>query len=276
MTSTIRVALGDRSYDIRIAAGLLDQAGSLLRPVLTIPRVYVVTDENVEKWHLDQLTSSLDGAGIENHGVVMPAGEHTKGFPHLESLIDGMLEAGCARDTTVIAFGGGVIGDLAGFAAGIFMRGIPFVQIPTTLLAQVDSSVGGKTAINTRQGKNLVGCFYQPRLVLADLNVLDTLPLRELRSGYGEIVKYGLIDDPAFFDWLDDHAADVMNGDVAARQYCGIDQLRGQGSYRRCPMNGKPDKGLCSIWDIPLLMLWRPKLALASVYIMERRYPSVR
>jgi 3-dehydroquinate synthase len=203
MTATVTVPLGDRAYDILIGPGLLADAGALMRPLLPSARVFVVTDETLEGLHLEALKDALDDAGLENHGVVLPSGEQTKSFAHLESLLQAMLEAGCERGTTVVAFGGGVIGDLAGFAASILMRGVPFVQIPTTLLSQVDSSVGGKTAINTPQGKNLVGTFYQPRLVLADTTLLGTLPVRELKAGYAEVVKYGLIDDPAFFDWLE-------------------------------------------------------------------------
>ncbi len=203
MTSVLSVALGERSYDIHVGAGLLAKAGALIRPLLSTPRVFVVTDETVAALHLEALKDALDGAGIENHGVVLPPGEQTKDFAHLESLLDAMLEARCERGTTIVAFGGGVIGDLTGFAASILLRGVPFIQIPTTLLSQVDSSVGGKTGINTRQGKNLVGSFYQPRLVLADIDVLSTLAPRDLRSGYAEVVKYGLIDDPDFFAWLE-------------------------------------------------------------------------
>jgi 3-dehydroquinate synthase len=210
--ATIPVALGERSYDILVGAGLLDQAGVRLLPHLNSSKVFVVTDDTLEGLHLDRLKDSLDDAGIENHGVVLPAGEQTKSFAHLESLLDAMLEARCERGTTIVAFGGGVIGDLTGFAASILLRGVPFVQIPTTLLSQVDSSVGGKTAINTRQGKNLIGSFYQPRLVLADISLLSTLPAREVKAGYAEVVKYGLIDEPAFFDWLEMNAAAVLAG----------------------------------------------------------------
>lgn len=218
MISTVGVALGDRSYDIHVGPGLLAQAGRLIRPLLKIPQVFVVTDDNLEPLHLPTLVAALEEAGIENHGVVLPAGEQTKDFPHLEGLLDAMLEARCERDTTIIAFGGGVIGDLTGFAASILLRGVPFIQIPTTLLSQVDSSVGGKTGINTRQGKNLVGSFYQPRAVLADIDVLATLPEREVKAGYAEVVKYGLIDDPAFFDWLEANGAALLAGDADARR----------------------------------------------------------
>ncbi len=225
-TAAITVALGERSYDIHVGSGLLAEAGRIIRPLLPSPRVFVVTDEHLEALHLEALKDSLDRAGLENHGVVLPAGEQTKSFLHLESLLDAMLEARCERGTTIVAFGGGVIGDLTGFAASILLRGVPFVQIPTTLLSQVDSSVGGKTGINTRQGKNLLGSFYQPRAVLADIALLASLPPRELKAGYGEVVKYGLIDDPAFFAWLEDHGAAVVAADGAAGRQAVLTSCR--------------------------------------------------
>ncbi|HIJ63447.1 MAG TPA: 3-dehydroquinate synthase [Rhodospirillaceae bacterium] len=219
MISAIRVLLGDRSYDIHVGQGLLAQAGTLMRPVLSSGSVFVVTDENVEPLHLAKLKDSLDAAGLDHHGVVLPAGEQTKSFAHLEALLDTMLDAGCERHTAVIAFGGGVVGDLAGLAASLLLRGVPLVQIPTTLLSQVDSSVGGKTGINTTQGKNLVGSFYQPRIVLADTDLLETLSPRELRSGYAEVVKYGLIDDPGFFLWLESHGKSLLAGNGRKRKH---------------------------------------------------------
>lgn len=217
--SSISVSLGARSYDIHAGPGLLEQAGPLIRPLLDAPRLFVVTDENVAARHLDRLKDGLEAAGIENHGVVLPAGEGTKDFLHLESLLAAMLEAGCERATTIVAFGGGVIGDLTGFAASILLRGVPFIQIPTTLLSQVDSSVGGKTGINMPQGKNLVGSFYQPRLVLADIDVLETLSRRELVSGYAEVIKYGLLGDADFFTWLESgNGQALFDGDKAVRQ----------------------------------------------------------
>ena len=218
MTEIVHVALAERSYDIHVGPGLLARAGELIKPRLPSPRTFIVTDENLERLHLDQLRHSLAAAGIETHCVVLPAGEQTKSIGHLEALLHDMLEARCERSTTIIALGGGVIGDLTGFAAAILLRGVPFIQIPTTLLAQIDSSVGGKTGVNTRQGKNLVGSFHQPRLVIADIDLLATLPSRELRSGYAEMVKYGLIDDADFFAWLETRGgAAVLAGDSAAR-----------------------------------------------------------
>jgi 3-dehydroquinate synthase len=210
MTASLRVPLGERSYDILIGPGLIGQAGSLMKPVLERPRVFVVTDSNVAPLYLAALEASLDAAGIAHASHVLPAGEATKDFAHLEELLDVLLGAKAERSTTLVALGGGVIGDLVGFAAAILLRGVPFLQIPTTLLSQVDSSVGGKTGINTKRGKNLVGAFYQPRLVLADTGALSTLPLRELQAGYAEVVKYGLIDDLPFFEWLEKNHQDVF------------------------------------------------------------------
>jgi 3-dehydroquinate synthase len=214
----LRVELGARSYDILIGRGLLANAGQHLKPVLKQPRVVVLTDRTVAELHLPSLTRALGGAGIESHPIVLPPGEQTKSFEQLEEVIDQLLAARIERGSTLVALGGGVIGDLAGFAAAIVLRGIDFVQVPTTLLAQVDSSVGGKTGIDTRWGKNLVGSFHQPRLVLADIDALATLPRRQLLAGYAEVVKYGLINDARFFAWLEDHGMGLIDGNEAARQ----------------------------------------------------------
>jgi 3-dehydroquinate synthase len=216
-TVTVRVDLGERSYDILIGENLLDNAGAVITEILRQPRVIVITDSNVASLHLPALETSLSKAGIETHSIILPAGEQTKDFAHLAGLLDQCLDARIARDTTLIALGGGVIGDITGFAAAIALRGIDFIQIPTTLLAQVDSSVGGKTGINTKHGKNLVGAFHQPALVLADVATLDTLPEREIRAGYGEVVKYGLINDAPFFNWLEKNGPALCNGEHAAR-----------------------------------------------------------
>ncbi|MGO8868479.1 MAG: 3-dehydroquinate synthase [Alphaproteobacteria bacterium] len=213
---TIRVALGERSYDILVAERLIEEAGGLLAPVLARPRVVVVTDEHVAALHLDRLAASLDRAQVFHDEIVLPPGEATKDWAHLEAVLDRLLEGPIERTTTLVALGGGVVGDLTGFAASIVLRGIAYVQIPTTLLAQVDSAVGGKTAINTRHGKNLVGSFYQPRLVLADVGALATLPERELRAGYAEVAKYGLINDAEFFAWLEKHGKALAAGDAEA------------------------------------------------------------
>lgn len=216
---TVTVDLGDRAYPIQIGPGLLDRAGALIRPVMRSERVLIVSDDQVAPLYLERLERSLAEAGAQPLHTVMPAGEPSKDFPHLEALLDAMLAARAERGTLVVALGGGVVGDLTGFAAAILLRGVDFVQIPTTLLAQVDSSVGGKTGINTRHGKNLIGAFHQPRLVLADTSLLDSLPRRQVLAGYAEIVKYGVIDDPAFFSWLEEHGPALVAGDEAARRY---------------------------------------------------------
>ena len=200
----------NRSYDIHIGSGLLESCASLISPLLKRDFVAIVTDENVAKSHLEGLTQTLDRAEITHVTKIMPPGEASKSFTGLETLMQWLLDNKVERQDMVIALGGGVIGDLTGFAAATLRRGVRFTQIPTTLLAQVDSSVGGKTGINVPQGKNLVGAFHQPSLVLADLDVLQTLPDREFRSGYAEIVKYAAICDRPFFDWLDDNL-DALN-----------------------------------------------------------------
>ncbi|MCR6629328.1 MAG: 3-dehydroquinate synthase [Magnetospirillum sp.] len=218
-TETLNVALGDRSYDIHIGPGLIDRVGKLMAPVMRGKRAFVVTDDSVAPLFLDRVLASLDKAGITHLNTVLPHGEATKDFSHLEALVDAMLEARCERSTMVVALGGGVVGDLTGFAAAILQRGLDFVQVPTTLLAQVDSSVGGKTGINTRHGKNLVGAFHQPRLVLADTQALTSLPRRQVLAGYAEVVKYGCIDEPEFFDWLEENGFHVIVGEEKARRH---------------------------------------------------------
>ncbi|WP_246671086.1 MULTISPECIES: 3-dehydroquinate synthase [unclassified Mesorhizobium] len=208
----VEVGLGERAYDILIGPGLLSRAGAEMSRRLPGRRAAVVTDENVAAAHLHTLKAGLLESGIEPAVITLPPGEKTKSFAHLEAVVDGVLAAKLERGDVVIALGGGVIGDLAGFAAGIVRRGMNFVQIPTSLLAQVDSSVGGKTGINSARGKNLVGVFHQPKLVLADTGVLDTLPIREFRAGYAELAKYGLIDRPEFFAWLEKNWARVFAG----------------------------------------------------------------
>ncbi len=199
----IDVGLGERAYPVLIGPGLLAQAGELILPLLKRPRTAVVTDETVAAAHGRTLLDSLAAAGVKAQTIVLPAGEETKSFAHLAELSGRLLDLKLDRGDLIVAFGGGVVGDLAGFAAAIYKRGIDFIQIPTTLLAQVDSSVGGKTAIDTPQGKNLIGAFHQPRLVLADLDVLATLPERQMRAGYAEVLKYGLLGDFSFFEWLE-------------------------------------------------------------------------
>jgi len=201
----------NRSYDIHIGSGLLEFCASLISPLLKRDFVAIVTDENVAKTHLEGLTQTLDGAGITHVTKIMPPGETSKSFAGLETLMHWLLDNKVERQDMIIALGGGVIGDLTGFAAATLRRGVRFTQIPTTLLSQVDSSVGGKTGINVPQGKNLVGAFHQPSLVLADLDVLQTLPDREFRAGYAEIVKYAAICDRPFFDWLEDNLEALNN-----------------------------------------------------------------
>ena len=212
----VPVDLGERSYDILTGAGLLAHAGELITPLLPAKRTVIVTDQTVHDLHGSALSHSLTRAGISYSFIIRPPGEAQKSFETLQHVLDGFFKAGLTRRDVVIAFGGGVIGDLTGFAASIFKRGCDFIQIPTTLLAQVDSSVGGKTAINNSFGKNLVGAFHQPKLVLADIDVLRTLPPRELKAGYAEIVKYGLLGDAAFFGWLERNGEKVLDLDTDA------------------------------------------------------------
>jgi 3-dehydroquinate synthase len=217
MTATVTVPLGARAYDIRIGAGLLARAGAEIAPLLRRPRVAVLTETRVAALHLPALRAGLAEAGIAAAVLELPPGEATKGWRELERAVEWLIAERMARDDLVVAFGGGVIGDLAGFAAAILRRGVGFVQIPTTLLAQVDSSVGGKTGINSSQGKNLVGAFHQPRLVLADTALLDTLPVRDFLAGYAEVAKYGLLGDAGFFAWLEANGPALRAGDPEAR-----------------------------------------------------------
>jgi len=216
---TLRVELGERSYDIIVGANLIADAANWVAPVLARPRVIIITDENVAPHYLAPLTKSLQAARIQCDAITLPAGEQSKSFAQFEKLCEQILELKVERSTTLIALGGGVIGDLVGYAAASILRGMPFVQVPTTLLSQVDSSVGGKTGINTRHGKNLVGAFYQPKLVLADTAALNTLDRRQLLAGYAEVVKYGLIDSPDFFEWLELNAKDIIDGNMEKRRH---------------------------------------------------------
>lgn len=217
--AVIPVAIAGAPYDVRIEAGLLARAGEHCRPFVRKSHVAIVTDENVATQWRSVVTASFDAVGIRSAWLVLPAGESTKSWEQLARVIDWLLSQEVERKDNVVALGGGVIGDLTGFAASIVKRGCGFIQIPTTLLAQVDSSVGGKTAINTPAGKNLVGAFHQPALVLADPLALDTLPLRDVRAGYAEVVKYGLIDDAPFFEWCEANGGKLLAGDRVAREY---------------------------------------------------------
>jgi 3-dehydroquinate synthase len=217
MQQTVHVELGARAYDVRIGPGLLARAGDLIAPFLTRQRVAVLSDETVCGLHLETLRAGLAAGGVAMTSLALPAGEATKGWPQFSRAVEWLLEQRIERSDIVVAFGGGVIGDLGGFAAAVLRRGVRFVQIPTSLLAQVDSSVGGKTGINAPQGKNLIGAFHQPSLVLADTALLDTLRARDFLSGYGEVVKYGLLGDADFFAWLEANGPALAAGDMGAR-----------------------------------------------------------
>ena len=213
----LSLALSHGSYDVVVGAGLLARAGALLAPVLPQKRCIIVTDSIVAPLHLATLQAGLNATGFRHDTIVVPPGERSKSLEQYAELVEQILDLRPERRTAIIALGGGVVGDLAGYAAATVLRGLPFVQAPTTLLAQVDSSVGGKTGINTRHGKNLLGAFHQPRMVLADTDTLATLPERELRAGYAEIVKAGLIGDAAFFAWCEAHGEAILSGDASAQ-----------------------------------------------------------
>ena len=219
MRETVHVPLGDRAYDVLVGTGLVGQAGDLIAPLLKRPRVAIVTDETVADLHLAALEQALAAAGVQSSALRLPPGEATKSWGPLTQTVEWLLSEKIERQDVVIALGGGVIGDLVGFAAAVLRRGVRFVQIPTSLLAQVDSSVGGKTGINAPHGKNLIGAFHQPSLVLADIDVLGTLKPRDFLAGYGEVVKYGLLGDAAFFGWLEDNGPALARGDLEARLY---------------------------------------------------------
>ncbi|HRG72494.1 MAG TPA: 3-dehydroquinate synthase, partial [Thauera aminoaromatica] len=212
---TLNVALGERAYPIHIGRGLLGRA-DLILPHLKTQRVAIVTNEVVGPLYLERLRAGLEDAGVRTAAVVLPDGEAHKDWETLARIFDMLLAERCERSTTLVALGGGVVGDMGGFAAACYQRGMPFIQVPTTLLSQVDSSVGGKTAINHPLGKNMIGAFYQPRLVLADIDTLDTLPDRELSAGLAEVIKYGLIRDPGFLAWLELNLDRLMARDTDA------------------------------------------------------------
>ena len=213
----VRVRLERRSYDIMIGHGLIINSGPIIAPFLSQSRVVVITDQNVAPLHLRSYEASMRLAGVSVSSLVLPSGERTKSWKYVIQVVEWMLEQKVERNDLVVALGGGVIGDLVGFSAAILRRGVQFVQIPTSLLAQVDSSIGGKTGINVSFGKNLVGAFHQPSVVLADIQALDTLPNRDFLSGYGEVAKYGLLGDEHFFCWLEENAAALIDGDVELR-----------------------------------------------------------
>ncbi len=227
-TETVRVELAERAYDIFVGENVLATAADKIRTMTAGRklRAAVVSDETVAKLHLPTLTGALDAAGIDHQVLIVPVGEATKSFGQFENLVDGILAARIERGDIVIALGGGVVGDLAGFAAAVVRRGIDVVQAPTTLLAQVDSSIGGKTAINSPRGKNLVGVFHQPSLVLADIGVLETLPMRDIKAGFAEVLKYGLINDADFFAWLESNGEALLSGDTGTRREAVIESCR--------------------------------------------------
>lgn len=245
--ATLTVDLGERSYDILVGDGLLAGAGKLIAPVLAEPRAVVITDENVEKHCLGTLEKSLEEAGIDHQSIILEAGEQTKDYAHVEALTGQLLDDRVERTTTLIALGGGVVGDITGFAAAVTLRGMDFIQIPTTLLAQVDSSVGGKTGINTPQGKNLIGAFHQPRLVLADIGVLASLPPREMRAGYAEVVKYGLIADADFFAWLEANGPAVIEGDPEACLHAVLTSCRAKALIVQADETEKGSRALLNL-----------------------------
>ncbi|MBQ7626286.1 MAG: 3-dehydroquinate synthase [Rhodocyclaceae bacterium] len=216
---TLHLDLGKHSYPIHIGHGLLDRAHEWIAPLIKTPRVAIVSNETVAPLYLDRLQNALEKSGIGALPIILPEGEQHKTVESWLAIHDALLAARCERGTTLIALGGGVVGDIAGFAAATFQRGIDFIQIPTTLLAQVDSSVGGKTGINHPRGKNMIGAFYQPRMVLIDTDALATLPARELSAGLAEVIKYGLIRNTEFFVWLENHLDALLAGDAAALQY---------------------------------------------------------
>jgi 3-dehydroquinate synthase len=225
MNETLKVSLGTRSYDIAIGEKLITRAGDMIAPLLQRKHVIILTDQNVAPLYLHALSSSLARQQIRYHPIVLAPGETTKSFAAFPQIMDTILEQNPERGTMLLALGGGVIGDITGFAASILLRGVDFVQIPTTMLAQIDSSVGGKTGANAAYGKNVIGTFYQPKLVVADVSTLGSLPRRELLAGYAEMVKYGLINQPTFFQWLEQHGGQLLDGNTdlriqAIRQCC--------------------------------------------------------
>jgi 3-dehydroquinate synthase len=244
--TVVNVALGARSYDIVIGRGVLASLGARIAALRPGAKVAIVTDENVARLHLAAAEAALARAGIAASRVVVPVGEGSKSFPVFEQVCEAIIAARIERGDLVVALGGGVIGDLAGFAAAVARRGLDYVQVPTTLLAQVDSSVGGKTAINSRRGKNLIGAFHQPILVVADTALLDTLPPREFRAGYAEIAKYGLLGDAAFFSWLEANWRDVFAGGPA-REHAIAVSCRAKAAIVACDERETGDRQLLNL-----------------------------
>ncbi|WP_114860097.1 3-dehydroquinate synthase [Azospirillum brasilense] len=245
---TVRLDLGPRSYDILVGDRVLDGAGPRIAAITNGKAPIVVTDENVAPRHLPTLERTLREAGVApTQAIVLPAGEKTKDFAHFERLMDAVLARGIERSAVLLALGGGVIGDITGFAAASALRGIDFIQVPTTLLSQVDSSVGGKTGINSPHGKNLIGAFHQPRLVIADTATLDTLPRREVLAGYAEVVKYGLIRLPGFFAWLEENGERVVAGDSDARRHAVTESCRAKAAIVGADERESGDRALLNL-----------------------------
>lgn len=231
MVEKLQVALDKYSYDIVVGEHVLASAGEWLAPHIPAKQAVIISDTNVARFWLHRLSNALEAAGIQYRSIVIPAGEQSKSFSQFEELMENLLAQAPDRKTTIIALGGGVVGDLAGFAASVLLRGVPYIQIPTSLLAQVDSAVGGKTAINSQHGKNLIGSFHQPALVLTDVATLSTLPARELKSGYAEIVKYGLIGDEKFFAWLEQHGENILAGDAQAATHAIVESCKAKATF---------------------------------------------
>ncbi len=248
MALTIPVALAHAPYQITIGERLLANAGEVLAPHLTSKKVIIVTDEAIGRLYLHRLTNALASIDVRSAPVLVPVGEGTKSLPNFATLLEQILAFAPDRNTTLIALGGGVVGDITGFAASVVLRGIPFIQIPTTLLAQVDSSVGGKTGVNTAYGKNVIGSFYQPKAVLIDVDTIETLPQRERLAGYAEIVKYGLIGDAEFFSWLEKNGAALLNGDKALQMEAIAKSCRAKAAI--VTQDEKETKGLRALLNL--------------------------
>ena len=269
MTRTVHVPLGARAYDVRIGPGLIARAGAEIAPLLARPRVVIVTDANVAPIHLPALEAALKAESIASDALILPAGEATKSWPQLTRCVE-WLEQKVERRDIVIALGGGVI-DLVGFAAAILSR-VRFVQMPTSLLAQVDSSVGGKTGINSAHGKNLIGAFHQPSLVLADTAVLDSLPKRDFLAGYGEVMKYGLLGDAAFFGWLEENAP-RLRSDMEARVHAVAHSVAMKAGIVERDETEQGERALL-IWATPSAMRSKPRPAIPTGFCMARAWRS--
>ncbi len=268
----VQVALAERAYDIVIGRGLLASLGARIKALRPGARVALVTDETVARHHLAAAEAALKTAGIDAARIVVPDGEGSKSYATFETVCEAIIAARIERGDLVVAFGGGVIGDLAGFAAASVRRGLDYVQVPTTLLAQVDSSVGGKTGINSRQGKNLVGAFHQPAMVIADSALLDTLPKRQFAAGYAEVAKYGLLGDAAFFSWLEANWQDVFAGGAAREHAIAVCCRAKAGIVARDERETASAR--CSISATRSAMRWKPAAASPAGCCTARRWRS--